>query len=57
MSAADGDGVYTVQILIQNSSDTNLTLDTGVLIAGGWVPQCVGTPLPGTDLCPTGMLT
>lgn len=47
--------VYVVQIVIQNSSDTDMTLTAGLLTDGYWTPA--PGPLPGTVLAPAGALT
>ncbi|WP_260955655.1 MULTISPECIES: hypothetical protein [Pseudomonas] len=58
MPIEQADGVYVVQVAIQNSSDTALTLTVGVLTYGSWVPQeGNGIPLPDTILAPAGALT
>jgi hypothetical protein len=58
MLAEQADDVYVVQVAIQNSSDTALTLTVGVLTYGSWVLQeGDGIPLPNTILVPAGVLT
>jgi hypothetical protein len=56
MSASNEDGIYTVQISIQNSSDTDLRLYYAVLTYGSWSP-CDGMPGIGTALPATHVLT
>lgn len=58
MLMEESDEAYTVQISIQNASDTTLTLNVGVLTAGSWVlGRGNGIPIPDTPLPPGQSLT